>query len=77
MANTYKKIKEKEIPVIIRNYRHTSSIKIYFRGNVLNISKSKYLSKKKSLLQLIKQQPEQKHNLNPDSQTPVHKYNKQ
>lgn len=57
MANTYIKIKEKEIPVIIRNYRHTSSIKIYFRGNVLNISKSKYLSKKK-MLEVIKQNEE-------------------
>lgn len=57
MASTYIKIKEKEIPVIIRNYRHTSSIKIYFRGNVLNISKSKYLSKKK-MLEVIKQNEE-------------------
>ena len=58
MANTYIKIKEKEIPVMIRNYRHTNSIKIYFKGNVLNISKSKYLSKKR-MLQIIKQNEEQ------------------
>ena len=58
MANTYIKIKEKEIPVIIRNYRHTNSIKIYFRGNILNISKSKYLSKKR-MLEFIKQNEEQ------------------
>ena len=41
MANYFIKIKEKEIPVIVRNYRNTNSIKIYFKGNVLNISKSK------------------------------------
>ena len=58
MANTYIKIKEKEIPVIIRNYRNTNSIKIYFRGNVLNISKSKYLSKKR-MLEVVKQNEEQ------------------
>ena len=58
MANTYIKIKEKEIPVIIRNYRHTNLIKMYFRGNVLNISKSKYLSKKR-MLEFIKQNEEQ------------------
>ena len=58
MANTYIKIKEKEIPVIIRNYRHTNLIKMYFKGNVLNISKSKYLSKKR-MLEFIKQNEEQ------------------
>lgn len=58
MANTYIKIKEKEIPVMIRNYRHTNLIKMYFKGNVLNISKSKYLSKKR-MLEFIKQNEEQ------------------
>ena len=57
MANTYIKIKKKEIPVIIRNYRHTNLIKMYFKGNVLNISKSKYLSKKK-MLEILKQYEE-------------------
>ena len=58
MSNYYIKIKEKEIPVIIRNYRHTNLIKMYFKGNVLNISKSKYLSKKR-MLEVIKQNEEQ------------------
>ena len=58
MANYFIKIKEKEIPVIVRNYRNTNSIKIYFKGNVLNISKSKYLSNKK-MLEVIKQNEEQ------------------
>lgn len=58
MSNYYIKIKEKEIPVIIRNYRHTNLIKMYFKGNVLNISKSKYLSKKR-ILEVIKQNEEQ------------------
>ena len=58
MSNYYIKIKEKEIPVIVRNYRHTNLIKMYFKGNVLNISKSKYLSKKR-MLEVIKQNEEQ------------------
>ena len=58
MANAYIKIKEKEIPVMIRNYRHTNCITMYFRGNVLNISKSKYLSNKK-MLEFIQQKEEQ------------------
>ncbi len=58
MSNYYIKIKEKEIPVIIRNYRYTNLIKMYFKGNVLNISKSKYLSKKR-ILEVIKQNEEQ------------------
>ena len=58
MAKYFIKIKEKEIPTIIRNYRNTNSIKIYFRGNILNISKSKYLSKKK-MLEFIKQNENQ------------------
>ena len=57
MSKYFIKIKEKEIPVIIRNYKNTDSIKIYFRGNILNISKSKYLSKKK-MLEILKQYEE-------------------
>ena len=30
MSKYFIKIKEKEIPVIIRNYKNTDSIKIYF-----------------------------------------------
>ena len=57
MSKYFIKIKEKEIPVIIRNYKNTDSIKIYFKGNILNISKSKYLSKKK-MLEILKQYEE-------------------
>ena len=40
MAKYFIKIKEKEIPVIVRNYKNSNSLKIYFKGNVLNINKS-------------------------------------
>ena len=58
MAKYFIKIKEKEILVIVRNYRSTNSIKIYFTGNILNISKSKYISLKKTL-EVVKQNEEQ------------------
>lgn len=44
-AKYYIKIKEKEIPVIIREYKNSYTLKIYFKGNILNISKPKRLNK--------------------------------
>ena len=44
-ARYYLKIKEKEIPVIIREYKSSYTLRIYFKGNILNISKPKRLSK--------------------------------
>ena len=41
------KIKELEIPTEIKNYKTSKSIKIYFKGNVLNITKPTRLSKKR------------------------------
>lgn len=35
-----------EIPIIIRNYKNSKSIKIYFKKNVLNISKPIYVSQR-------------------------------
>ena len=39
MVQKYIKIKDLEIPINIKNYRNSKSIKIYFKGNVLNITK--------------------------------------
>ena len=57
MTRNYIKIKDKEIPVIVRNYINTKHVKIYFRGNVLNISKPKRLSIKE-MLKIIKDNEE-------------------
>ena len=46
MTQEYIKIKELEIPINIKNYKNSKSIKIYFKGNVLNITKPTKLSKK-------------------------------
>ena len=46
-AKYYLKIKEKEIPVIIREYKNSYTLKIYFKGNILNISKPKRMSQKR------------------------------
>lgn len=44
MQNKYIEIKGKKIPVIIRNYRKTNKIKIFYRGDILNISKPRIVS---------------------------------
>ena len=41
------KIKDKQIPFMIRNYKYSKYVKFYFRSNVLNISKPKRLSMRK------------------------------
>ena len=48
-AKYYIEIKDKKIPTIIRNYKNKNNIKIFFSGNTLNISKSKYLSTSKMM----------------------------
>lgn len=52
------KIKESEIPIEIKNYSNSKSVKIYFKGNILNINKPTRLSKKR-LLQILKEQEEE------------------
>ena len=46
MSNSkyYIQIKDEKIPIIVRNYRKSSNIKIFFRENILNISKPKWYS---------------------------------
>ena len=39
------KIKDLEIPIEIKNYKNSKSVKIYFKGNVLQINKPTRLSK--------------------------------
>ena len=48
------KIKDVEIPISIKSYKTSKSIKIYFKGNVLTITKPTRLSLKK-LLETLKQ----------------------
>ena len=51
------KIKEFEIPIEIKSYKNSKSIKIYFKGNTLKITKPKTISIK-SVLKIIKQDEE-------------------
>lgn len=53
----YIMIKEQKIPIKIRNYCHSNSIKIYFKEGFLHISKSTRISQKK-MFQFIKQNEE-------------------
>ena len=44
MTQKYIKLKDKDVPTNIRSYKTSKSIKIYFKGNVLNISKPKWVT---------------------------------
>ncbi len=55
-AKYYIEIKDKKIPIIIRNYKHKNDIKIFFSGNTLNVSKSKYLSHSKMMKIIMENQ---------------------
>jgi predicted metal-dependent hydrolase len=63
MPNTklYIDIKDKKIPVIIREYTNSNNLKIYFKGDILNISKPKFVKKSK-LLKIIKESQEDIYN---------------
>ena len=47
MQKKYIKIKEKEITVIIREYKQSRNIKMYFKEDKLNISKPKIVNMRK------------------------------
>ena len=53
MTQKYIKIKDMEIPINIKNYKTSKSIKIYFKGNVLNITKPTRLSNKR-MMEILK-----------------------
>ena len=53
MNQKYIKIKDMEIPINIKNYKTSKSIKIYFKGNVLSITKPTRLPNKK-MMEILK-----------------------
>lgn len=53
MSQEYIKIKELEIPINIKNYKNSKSIKIYFKGNILNVTKPTRLSQKR-MMEILK-----------------------
>ena len=53
MESQYIKIKDLEIPISIKSYKTSKSIKIYFKGNILTITKPTRLSTKR-LLETLK-----------------------
>ena len=42
----YLKIKDLELPIDIKSYKNSKSIKIYFKGNILTVTKPTRLSTK-------------------------------
>ncbi len=57
MSQYYIQIKDKEIPIQVRNYKNSNRVKIYFRENILHISKPTYFSKN-HLIKMIKENEE-------------------
>ena len=49
MIQKYIKVKDIEIPINIKNYKNSKSIKMYFKANVLNITKPTRLSNKRMM----------------------------
>lgn len=60
-AQQYIKIKDKEILVKVRNYKNTNKLGIYFKGNILNISKPVGL-KISEMMKIIKENENQIYN---------------
>lgn len=56
-AKYYIEIKKEKVPVIVRNYRNSYHIKMFFRGEVLNISKPASVSFKQ-IMSLIQENEE-------------------
>ena len=61
MTEKYLKIKDKEIPINIRNYKTSKSVKIFFKANILNVTKPTKLSMKK-LMEILKENEEEIYN---------------
>lgn len=54
----YIKIKDKQISIRIRNYKNTNRVKIYFRGDILQVSKPKSYSEAKLMKMIHKNEEE-------------------
>lgn len=54
MVEKYIKIKDKEIPINIKSYKTSKSVKIFFKGNILNVTKPTRLSIK-NLMEILKE----------------------
>ena len=57
----YLKIKDLEIPIEIKSYKNSKSVKIYFKGNSLNITKPKRLSMS-ALMKILKEDEDNLYN---------------
>ena len=57
----YLKIKDLEIPIDIKSYKNSKSVKIYFKGNTLKVTKPKKFSIS-ALMKILKQDEEKLYN---------------
>ena len=61
VAIKYLKIKDIEIPIDIKSYKNSKSVKIYFKGNTLNVTKPTRLSMA-TLLKILKEDEDNLYN---------------
>lgn len=61
VATKYLKIKDIEIPIDIKSYRNSKSIKIYFKGNTLKVTKPTRLSMS-TVLKILKEDEDNLYN---------------
>lgn len=61
MIQKYIKIKDIEIPINIKNYKNSKSIKMYFKANILNITKPTRLSSKR-MMGILKSEEDELYN---------------
>lgn len=61
VATKYLKLKDLEIPIDIKSYKNSRSIKIYFKGNTLKVTKPTRLSMS-TLLKILKEDEENLYN---------------
>ena len=53
----YLKVRDKNIPIIVKSYKNSKTIKMFFKGNILNITKPKRLPIH-ALIQILKENEE-------------------
>lgn len=60
-AKYYIEVKNEKVPVIVRNYKNSKNVKMFFQGNILNISKPIWL-KFNEIMNIIKENENELYN---------------
>lgn len=78
IQRTYIKINDIDIPIVIRSYKTARHLKMYFKANILYVSKPQYVSAKKAM-EFVKENNEEVYKmfkkLNSDENTKIKHWN--